>query len=94
MSEKVTASIICSYILSRLDYGNALLMNANSDQIAKLQRVQNAAAQILSKTSKFTHITPVLKQFHWLPIVERIKFKNLLLTWKTIHGFAPHILMI
>ena len=33
MSEKVTASIIHSYILSRLDYGNALLINANSDQI-------------------------------------------------------------
>ena len=62
MSEKVTASIIHSYILSRLDYGNALLINANSDQIVKLQRVQNAAARILCKTSKFTHITPVLKQ--------------------------------
>ena len=45
MSEKVTASIIHSYILSRFDYGNALLINANSDQIVKLQRVQNAAAR-------------------------------------------------
>ena len=90
MSEKVTASIIHSYILSRLDYGNALLINANSDQIVKLQRVQNAAARILSKTSKFTHITPVLKQLHWLPVVERIKFKILLLTWKIINGLAPH----
>ena len=53
-------------------------------------RVQNAAARILSKTAKFTHITPVLKQLHWLPVVERIKFKILLLTWKIIHGFAPH----
>ena len=52
--------------------------------------MQNAAARILSKTSKFTHITPVLKQLHWLPVVERIKFKILLLTWKIIHGFAPH----
>ena len=39
---------------------------------------------------KFTHITPVLKQLHWLPVVERIKFKILLLTWKIVHGFAPH----
>ena len=90
MSEKVTASIINSYILSRLDYGNALLINANSDQIVKLQRVQNAAARILSKTSKFTRITPVLKQLHWLPVVERIKFKILLLTWTIINGLAPH----
>ena len=52
--------------------------------------MQNAAARILSKTSKFTHIMPVLKQLHWLPVVERIKFKILLLTWKIVHGFAPH----
>ena len=58
--------------------------------LSLIQRVQNAAARILSKTSKFTHITPVLKQLHWLPVVERIKFKILLLTWKIIHGFAPH----
>ena len=90
MSDKVSASIIHSYILSRLDYGNALLINANSDKIVKFQRVQNAAARILSKTSKFTHITPVLKQLHWLPVVERIKFKILLLTWTIVHGFAPH----
>ena len=91
MSEKITASIIHPYILSRLDYGNALLINTNSDQIVKLQRVQNAAARILSKTSKFTHnAAPVLKQLHWLPVVERIKFKILLLTWKIIHAFAPH----
>ena len=92
MSEKVTASIIHSYIISRLDYGNAILFNANSDQIVKLQRVQNATARILSKTSKYTHITPVLKELHWLPVMERIKFKILLLTWKIVNGLAPHYL--
>ena len=34
------------------------------NQIVKLQRVQNAAAWILSKSSKFTHITPILKQLN------------------------------
>ena len=35
------------------------------------------------------HITPVLKELHWLPVVERIKFKILLLTWKIVNGCAP-----
>ena len=30
------------------------------------------------------------KFLHWLLVVERIKFKILLLTWKIVHGFAPH----
>ena len=92
MSEKVTASLIHSYVISRLDYGNALLFNSNNDQILKLQRVQNAAARVLSKSSKYTHITPVLKDLHWLPVVDRIKFKILLLTWKIVNGFAPQYL--
>ena len=55
MSDKVTASIIHSYILSRLDYGNTLLINANCDQIVTLYRVQNAAARILIKKIKKNH---------------------------------------
>ena len=51
--------------------------------------MQNAAARVLSKSSKYTHITPVLNDLHWLPVVERIKFKILLLTWKIVNGFAP-----
>ena len=92
MSKKVTSSVVHSYIVSRLDYGNALLFNANSDQILKLQRVQNAAARVISKTSKFTHITPILKGLHWLPVKERIKFKILMLTWKIVNGFSPSYL--
>ena len=71
MSEKVTASIIHSYmyILSCLDYGNALLINANSDQIIKLQRVQNAAARILSKNFQIhTHNACSKKNFIGCPL--------------------------
>ena len=42
------------------------------------------------KLPKYIHMTHVLKELHWLPVVERIKFKILLLTWKIIHGFAHH----
>ena len=72
MSEKVTVFIIHSYVISRLDYGNALLFNANNDQITKLQGVQNDTARVLSKSFRFTHITPVLKDLHLLPVVEQI----------------------
>ena len=58
-------------------------------QISKLQRVQNAAARIALDLSKFCHITPALRQLHWLPVVKRIQFKILLLTFKAIHGLSP-----
>ena len=38
---------------------------------------------------RFDHITPVLQELHWLPVVYRIQFKILLLVFKAIHGMAP-----
>ena len=35
------------------------------------------------------HITPALRQLHCLPVVKRIQFKILLLTFKSIHGLSP-----
>ena len=57
--------------------------------IKQLQRVQNAAARVVSLSPKFCHITPVLMNLHWLPIDLGIEFKILIVTYKTLHGLAP-----
>jgi len=57
--------------------------------LLKLQKVQNAAARIITKTARYEHITPVLMELHWLPINRRIEYKVLLYTFKAIHGDAP-----
>ena len=85
-----TASLLVhALITSRLDNGNSLLYGITDKQINKLQRVQNAAARMLTRTRKFDHITPVLQRLHWLPIKFRIQFKVILLTWKAFHDKAP-----
>ena len=58
-------------------------------QLDKIQRVQNAAARIVSRTKKHDHITPVFLDLHWLPVPARINYKILLLTYKALHGKAP-----
>ena len=35
------------------------------------------------------HITPVLKDLHWLPVRFRAQFKVLVLTFKTLNGLGP-----
>ena len=32
------------------------------------------------------HVRPILKNLHWLPVEERIEFKNFLITYKTVYG--------
>ena len=53
--------------------------------------VQNSAARILTGAGKRQHITPVLRDLHWLPVDYRIRFKLLLLTHKALYGTAPPV---
>ena len=43
-------------------------------------------------TGEHSHITTVLKQFHWLPITNRIQYKILMLTFKCLKDLAPNYL--
>ena len=54
--------------------------------------VLNTAARILKKIPKFSHITDILKDLHWLPIRQRITFKILLLTYQAYHNTSPDYL--
>ena len=84
--------LINSFVTSRLDYCNSLLYGINTRVIDKLQKVQNRAARIITRTKLREHITPVLKHLHWLPIQQRIKYKILCQTYKCIHNLAPEYL--
>jgi hypothetical protein len=89
LSRELTETLIHAFISSRLDYCNSLLYGLPNCQLAKLQRVQNAAAHLIFQESKYCRITSLLKNLHWLPVKYRIDFKVLLLTFKAIHGMAP-----
>ena len=59
-------SIVQVVIMSRIDYCNSLLVGVPSTQLSKLQRLQNAAARLVSNVAKYDHITPTLVNLHWL----------------------------
>ena len=92
LSRKTTESLVHAFVSSKLDFCNSLLYGLPDVHIAKLQRVQNAAARLVVGLPRFCHITPVLCDLHWLPIRYRIHFKILLLTFKCLHGLAPKYL--
>ena len=80
--------MIHTYVTSRLDNGNCLLYGISDHLLTKLQRVQNAAARLITKTNKHDHISAVLIDLHWLPIRQRIEYKLLLLTFRSFHALA------
>ena len=84
--------LVHAFISSRLDYCNSLLFGVSSDQLRRLQSIQNAAARVISGIRKFDHITPVLRDLHWLPVTHRITYKLAMLVHKCLHGKAPSYL--
>ena len=60
-----------------------------STRIHELQRVQKAAARLLTNKPRYSHMTPVMVDLHWLPVRFRIIFKVILFTFKAVHGTAP-----
>jgi hypothetical protein len=89
LDTRSAAVLIHSYVTSRLDNFNSLLYGLPKYEIDRIQRIQNAAARVVSLTRKYDHITPVLQGLHWLPVIQRINFKILLLTFKALHEMAP-----
>ena len=89
IDQKTTQSLVHAYVTSRLDYCNSLLHGLPNHLLERLQRVQNTAARMITRTRKYDHITPVLKNLHWLPIEERIEYKIILITFKALNNQAP-----
>ena len=57
--------------------------------IARLQKVQNFAARIVTGARKYEHITPMLKELHWLPVAKQLEVRDILMAFKCIKGLAP-----
>jgi len=61
----------------------------SSQLLQKLQVVQNPAARLVTGARICEHMTPVLRELHWL---QRITLKTAVLAYKCQHGAAPQSL--
>ena len=92
LSDNATKTLLCAFVLSRLDYCSALLAGSPKHLIEKLQKVQNHAAWLVFRCSKFDHVTPLLHSLHWLPVHLRIDYKISSLCFKVLESTASSYL--
>ena len=75
-------------VSSRLDYCNSLL-SLTDFELRRLQLVQNSLCRVVTRSSKFSHITPqkkkIKKKIHWLPVRYRVQFKIGLIIYKILN---------
>ena len=89
LGPEITASLVSAFITSRMDYCNAVLAGLPMSTIAPLQRVQNAAARVICGLSSRDHVTPALRELHWLPVPYRITYKLCILMHLVHTGRSP-----
>lgn len=92
LTKETANAIAVATITSRLDYCNSTLWGIPSRDLERLQKVQNTAARIVAQTNRRDHITPVLRELHWLPVKFRIEYKILCLTYSCLNGESPEYL--
>ena len=85
-------NLLPSYCLTSWQHLIPLIMKIFSKfNLRKLQCIQNSADRIVSNTSRYASIIPVLKKLHWLHVEHRLIFKTAILV--SLHWFSPSILL-
>ena len=89
LSLDLAKHIAVALVSSKLDYCNSLFHNMPEKDIARLQRVQNCLARVVTNAPRFSRPVPILKQLHWLPVNFRIHFKICAITFRTLKENQP-----
>ena len=91
LNQENSERLVTSFVLSRIDYCNAILANTTSSLISQLQRVMNSAARMILRLDRSIHDLRhrVRDNVHWLRMPERITYKLCLLVYRSLHDMAP-----
>jgi len=94
VSAKVFLTIVHSFVCSRIDYCNSLLIGLPKTRLAPLQTVLNAAAaRMIASLPPYSHISDyMIKELHWLPILAGVRYQVVLLVAKSQQGLPPRYL--
>lgn len=86
-------TLVKSLAIPILDYMNILLNGINKTRMNRLQKLQNTAACLVTRTRKHVYITPILADLHWLPVKIEITIQNTIvfvlrfgLVWYWLHS--------
>ena len=68
LDEETMKIMVQALVLSKLDYGNSLLMGMTDYNLDMLQKIQNMACRIIFKLRTYDHVSDHLGQLHWLKV--------------------------
>ena len=93
LSQESARTFVDAFIIGRIDDSNSLLFGLPSVHLLKLQRLQNAAARLISNVPHYSHITSVQCYVRYIGFLSNfvliLKYFFLLLTLSTVMRLVP-----
>ena len=65
-------TLASALVLSQLDYGNVIYVKLPEYHKNRLQSLINTTVRLFTGTRKYDHISPVLRDLHWLKIDDKV----------------------
>jgi len=83
LTPEAMKTLVYAFISTRIDSirSNSVFTGISGQLLQRLQAIQNAAARLITGARRSQHVTPILRQLHWLPIRQRILFKTAVLVY-------------
>ena len=91
LGRAITAQLVASFVLSRLDYCNVIRAGLPNVSIRPMQRVLNTAARVVLGQGPRDSATAALKELRCLPIRARVDYRLCLLAHRALIGNGPSI---
>ena len=89
LDQDTTERLVHAFVISHIDSCNGLLYGLPDTLICRLQRIQNSAARLITRTHSRESVSLILRNLHWLPVKDRLIFKLLVIAFKCQHKLAP-----
>jgi len=93
LSIDAARTLVQAFTSCCMNYCNSLLCGVTDNLLQRLQSVQNAAARLVTGVRRRDHITPVLRQLHWLPVRQRVNFKLAVLVYQALRNTTARYLV-
>ena len=79
-------------MINKMLYCSSVWSNTPASHVKKLQSIANFACKIITKTRKYEHVTPLLRELDWLPVDKLLYFRDSVLTYKCLNNLTPDYL--
>jgi hypothetical protein len=84
-----TKIIINALVISKIEHNIELLYNIKQNYIEKLDKILRKCIRLIFKLKKRDSVSSFMNSLEWLPIVERIKLKNIKIIHQSVCNKSP-----